>query len=161
DTRAVHAPGAVAISGRDIVAVGPERDVMTAYEGKRSIDAFESVVHPGFVDAHYHATMHTSRGVLESLFGAPGGDNARASFGVFSRWMNLLEPEDEFASAQLACLEMVRNGVTCFLDPGTAFEPERVAEAARKVGVRASLTDPFVWDVEGGLQMASEIERVP
>src|SRR5262249_59831719 len=56
DTRSVHAPGAVAISGRDIVAVGPERDVTTAYVGRRSIDADGSVVHPGFVDAHYHAT---------------------------------------------------------------------------------------------------------
>jgi cytosine/adenosine deaminase-related metal-dependent hydrolase len=27
--------------------------------------------------------------------------------------------------------------------------------------VRASLADPFVWDVEGGLRMASEIERAP
>jgi 5-methylthioadenosine/S-adenosylhomocysteine deaminase len=160
EARSVFMPGAIAIAGRDIVAVGPERDLRNEYEGTRSIDAEGAIVHPGFVDAHYHATMHTSRGVLEGLFGAPGGV-ARASFGVFSRWMNLLEAEDEFASAQLACLEMVRNGVTCFLDPGTAFEPDAVAEAARGVGVRASLADPFVWDVEGGLRMASEIERAP
>src|SRR5439155_25209595 len=52
-------------------------------------------------------------------------------------------------------------GVTCFMEPGTAFEPDAVATAAEQIGVRASVCDPFLWDVEGGLTLASQIKRAP
>src|SRR4051794_7224365 len=160
DAGTVHAPGAVAIVGRDIAAVGPDEELTARYRPGRTVDAGGAVVHPGIVDAHYHVTMHTTRGVIDNLRAEPGGDT-RASFGVFSRWFDAADADDEHASALLACLEMARNGVTCFVDPGTVFDTDAVAEAARRVGVRGSLADPFLWDVEGGLRMASEIRRAP
>jgi 5-methylthioadenosine/S-adenosylhomocysteine deaminase len=45
---------------------------------------------------------------------------------------------------------MLRKGYTFFLEPGTAFSPDAVAEGAAAVGVRGSLGDPFLWDVIDG-----------
>lgn len=45
---------AIAINGDSIVALGPEREILNEYQGKRHIDAQGSVVYPGFIDAHSH-----------------------------------------------------------------------------------------------------------
>src|SRR5690348_2329370 len=60
--RRVFADGAVAISGRDIVAVGPTAEVLAVYEPQRTHDAGGAIVHPGFVECHSHLTLHLARG---------------------------------------------------------------------------------------------------
>ena len=60
--------------------------------------------------------------------------------------MQAVDDDDEYASTLLACLEMLRNGVTCFLEPGTAYEPDAVASAAQRIGIRGSVTDAYLWD---------------
>lgn len=163
--RNVFPNGAIAVDGNTIAAVGPESEVIRRYEPKRTIDAHGALVHPGFIDSHYHVTNHLARGVIPDAPGhgavpapsAPGG----RSIGEYSRWFNALEDEDEYVSSLLACVEMVRAGFTCFMDPGTAFEPDAAAAAVEAVGIRGSLADPFLWDVEGILGMAAEIDRVP
>jgi 5-methylthioadenosine/S-adenosylhomocysteine deaminase len=160
--RTVFPHGAVAISGRDIVAVGPEREVLAAYRADRGIDAHGAVVHPGLVESHYHTTLHLTRGAVSDAPHAvspSGGEGGK--IGLYSAWFNTVDDDDEYASALLACVEMVRNGVTCFMEPGTVFATDAVAAAARAVGVRASLCDPFLWDHPEGLTMATEIERAP
>ena len=132
--RTVFSPGAVAIAGRSIAAVGPDDSIRSQFNASQTIDADGSIVHPGFVDAHYHVTMHTTRGAIADKPGGTAGD-ARASFGGFVEWFNAQDDADEFASAQLACLEMARNGVTCFMEPGTAFAPDAVANAVERVEI--------------------------
>lgn len=150
----VYWPGAVAIDGGRIAAVGLDADVGNAFDARKVIDAQGGVVHPGFVDAHVHATLHTTRGALPDTLAAAD------YFESYVRWFNALNDEDEEASAQLACMEMLHNGVTCFMEAGTAFEPGAVAAAAERIGVRASVTDPFVWDrPDRGL--SSKIRRAP
>jgi 5-methylthioadenosine/S-adenosylhomocysteine deaminase len=162
DRFTVYPHGAVAISGGDIVAVGPERAVRETYDSARLIDAHGAIVHPGFVEAHYHASLHLTRGTISDAPGAvsPSG-GAAGAIGLYSAWFNELDGEDEHASALLACTEMVRNGVTCFLDPGTAIDTDAVAAAVEAVGMRASLADPFLWDNVDGLAMAGEVGRAP
>ena len=46
--------GAVAMDGKNIVAVGPTRAIVAAFRGRRRIDAGGRAVLPGFVDAHTH-----------------------------------------------------------------------------------------------------------
>lgn len=161
DARAVHVPGAVAIRDGVLVAVGPDAEVRGAYAPAATIDAAGAVVHPGLVEPHCHVSMHTSRGMLPDSPPDPAAASARAGFHHFSRWLNALEDEDEHASARLACAEMLLAGVTCFMDPGTAFAPDAVASAATAAGIRGSVADPFLWDVEGGLAMASQLDRAP
>ena len=39
----------------------------------------------------------------------------------FVPFLNAIDDDGEYAAALLACLEMIRNGTTCFLEAGTAF----------------------------------------
>jgi 5-methylthioadenosine/S-adenosylhomocysteine deaminase len=151
--RTIYPAGAVAIDGSTIIAVGPERDVTQGYRARRVIDARGAVVHPGFVDGHCHVTIHLGRGSV------PDDPGVKNGFG-YADWFNHLEDGDEYTQTQCAAVEMLRNGYTCFLEPGTAFDPDAVAEAAEAVGVRGSVADPFLWDVaDGGNQLVAPMAR--
>src|SRR5262245_13935655 len=63
----VVAPGAVAIRGTDIVAVGARNEVAAAYTAARVIDATGRVVMPGLVNTHGHAPMVLYRGLADDL----------------------------------------------------------------------------------------------
>ena len=141
EERHVYPSGAVAITGRRITAVGPDAEVgrLTA---RRTIDAGGGAVHPGLTDAHAHMTLHTTRGAF------PDSPSESQSQDYFTTWMQAVDDDDEYASTLLGGLEMLRNGVTCFLEPGTAYEPDAVASAAQRIGIRGSVTDSYLWDRE-------------
>jgi cytosine/adenosine deaminase-related metal-dependent hydrolase len=142
DERRVYPRGAVAVSGREIADVGPEHEITARFEPYRTIDAHGAVVHPGFVEGHVHVTQHVFR------FAFTGALSWADLGGFFTEFHRTVEDEDEHASSTLACLEMARNGTTCFLEGcGSVLEPDAAAAAAEAVGIRASLGDPFVWDV--------------
>lgn len=152
--RRILSDGAVAITGRLIADVGPSAEVRRRFAARRSIDAKGAVVHPGFVEAHTHVTLHTTRGAF------PDTLNIYRYFDHYARWMDELQPEDEYASTLLGSLEMLLSGVTCFMDGGTIFEPDAAAEAAEKIGIRASLADCYLWDVEASPRF-HRLQRAP
>lgn len=156
--RRVFADGAVAVRGRDIVAVGPTAEVLTQYQPARIIDAKGGVVHPGFVECHTHITYHIARGAFgDTVSYAELGATTELAF------VNAMDDEAEYASTMLACLEMAGNGSTCFIEAGTAYSPAAVADAATRFGMRGLVADPFLWDAqdtEGGYN-AYKLERAP
>jgi len=157
-TGTVHPLGAIAIEGRDIVAIGPERDLSGRFAARHVIDAAGSLVHPCLIDMHYHATFHMVGKMIAEVDTSkedPGPWAARQ----YTALINTLGDEEEHANALLASLDMVRNGVTAFMDPGTAFEPDTIAQAAKAVGIRASIADPWLMD-QRGPQLA-DIDRAP
>ncbi|HXP74951.1 MAG TPA: amidohydrolase family protein [Stellaceae bacterium] len=160
--RTVHPTGAVAVRGHSIAAVGPEAQVLRAWRSPRVLDAGGAVVHPGFIDAHLHVNAQTCRGFFrgDASKGGSGGPS-------YADWKAALRPEDEQAAAGLACIEMLRHGITAFVEPGSAFEPDAVAATTQAVGVRCSLADPYLWDDMSlmdtipGLRSDSLAARVP
>jgi cytosine/adenosine deaminase-related metal-dependent hydrolase len=154
--RRIFTDGALAIRGHTIVAVGPAREVLPAYTAARTISARGAAVHPGFIECHNHATIHTVRGAIDDTISW-----ADVSQDFYVPYWNTVTDEEEHAGTLLACLEMVRNGTTCFLESGTAFEPDVVADAATAVGIRALVGDPFLWDVGGFHADAPEVRRAP
>jgi cytosine/adenosine deaminase-related metal-dependent hydrolase len=154
--RRIFTDGALAVRGHTIVAVGPAREVLPRYTSIQTISAKGAVVHPGFIECHNHATIHTVRGAIDDTI---SWDDVSQDFYV--PYWNTVTDEEEYAGTLLACLEMVRNGTTCFLESGTAFEPDVVADAATAVGIRALVGDPFLWDVGGFHADAPEVKRAP
>src|SRR5207253_2469804 len=59
--------GAVAIDGRDIVAVGTTQDIRRRFRARDTIDATGQVVMPGLVNTHTHAPMVLYRGLADDL----------------------------------------------------------------------------------------------
>jgi len=139
--RAVHSFGAIAVCGHTIAAVGSEAEVLRGWRSARIVDARGAMVHPGYIEAHLHVNAQTSRGFFR-------GDTSKggAAGPSYADWKAELWPEDEQAATALACIEMFRHGITTFVEPGSAFEPDAVAAAAGAAGMRCTLSDPYLWD---------------
>ncbi len=159
--RRVFAQGAIAIRGREIVAVGSERELLRGHRAARTFDAGGAVVHPGMIDAHVHIVHGTCRGIFANTL------NSSTQPVSFADWKADVTPEDEHVATQLAGLEMLRHGYTCFIEPGSVFDSDAVAEAAVSLGIRGLLSGPYVWDDVGpmkhlgGLDSRALYRRVP
>lgn len=130
--RRIITDAAIAITGKDIVAVGKKSDIIGAWHGSTIVDARGGVVTPGFIDCHLHSSFHLSRGLA---------DEANAREFLVQRmypYEAALTPDDVTLSARMAGREMLRHGTTCFVDPGNAH-PERTAEGIAPLGIRAVL----------------------
>jgi guanine deaminase len=132
----------VLIEGDRIAAVGPG---LAAPAGARAIEASGRIVIPGLGNAHTHAASHLARGragnwTLEDLL-----TNAPANYGFRT-------PEDEYLSAAIGAIEMLKTGCTTAYDlymavPAITDEAfEAVVRAYADVGVRVVLA-PAVADV--------------
>ena len=139
--RSIIDRGAIAVKGHSIVAVGSENDVLRHWTAKDAIDAKGAIVHPGYVDAHLHVNAQTCRGFFRGDASKGGADGPN-----YADWKASLTAEDEHAAAGLASVEMLRHGITTYVEPGSAFEPDAVADATQQVGVRCSLAEPYLWD---------------
>ena len=63
----VFSPGAVAIKGGKIVAVGTPSELSSLYSPKQRISRPRSAVLPGLVNTHTHAAMSLFRGIADDL----------------------------------------------------------------------------------------------
>jgi len=106
-----YEPGAVAILGDSILAVGADADVRRAYPGARVVDCGEKVLMPGLVNAHTHIPMTLLRGLADDL---------RLDVWLLGYMMpverEFVTPDFVRLGAQLGCAELIRTGVTCFAD---------------------------------------------
>jgi len=141
--RRIFADGAMAVRQGWIVDIGPSALIRSLWTSKRSIDARGALVHPGFVECHIHLSIHAGRNAINE----PVTWQSQQEF--YSGLWNSVEDRDEYVGSRLACLELALHGATTFMECGTVLEPDAAARAARAVGIRAILGDPFVWD-EGG-----------
>ncbi len=123
-------PGAVAVRGSDIVAVGPAEQVTSAWEAKEVVDCQNHVVMPGLINTHTHAPMTLVRGLADDL---------RLDVWLIGYMMpverEFVQPDFCWLGTQLACAEMARSGITCFAD--MYYYEEAVADATAQAGMRA------------------------
>jgi 5-methylthioadenosine/S-adenosylhomocysteine deaminase len=66
-TREVFHPGAVAIRGEEIVAVGPAAELAARYAPEQTLDYPLGLIMPGLINAHTHAAMSLFRGLADDL----------------------------------------------------------------------------------------------
>jgi 5-methylthioadenosine/S-adenosylhomocysteine deaminase len=128
-SRRVIRDAAIAVDAGKIVAVGKSADIMARYSPKSSVDGRDTVATPGFVDCHLHSSFQLSRGLA---------DEANAQSFLFDRmypYEAALEGDDVRVSATLAAAELLRHGVTCFIDPGN-YHPEASVEGVMATGIR-------------------------
>ena len=60
-------PGAVAIVGDRIIAVGPDSGMCSCFSPVQTIDCGGKVLMPGLVNAHTHVPMTLLRGLADDL----------------------------------------------------------------------------------------------
>ena len=116
------------------------RKINTKLPIRKRMDCSEMIVMPGLVNAHSHLTE-----ILQKSF----RDNARMeiwrSFRTTTEDLAKLTAEEIGLAAELACSEMLKNGVTAVVDhfstrPGVTVEKmEAILGAFAKTGIRGML----------------------
>jgi len=125
-----YEPGAVAVSGDSILAVGPEAEVRKACPAAQVVDCGGKVLMPGLVNAHTHIPMTLMRGLADDL-----RLDVWLQGYVWPVEREFVSPDFVRLGAQLGCAEMIRTGVTCFAD--MYYFEENVAEVTAEAGLRA------------------------
>ncbi|MGA3084428.1 MAG: amidohydrolase [Thermodesulfobacteriota bacterium] len=161
----IHQPGALAIKGDTITAIGPEKELRHLESTAREIlDAQGGAVLPGLINTHTHAAMTLFRGLADDL--------------PLKDWLNHhIFPAEKKLNAQwvywgtsLACAEMILSGTTTFCDM-YLFEAE-VAKTAKEAGIRALVGEvlydfpspnygPLEKGFEYSLQMIQDFKNDP
>src|SRR3989337_276760 len=129
DDYQIFEPGAVAVQGDQIAAVGAEAGILQSYPDAEVIDCGGKILMPGLINAHTHVPMTLLRGLADDL--------------RLDVWLMgyMLPVEREFVSPEfvrlgtlLACAEQIRTGVTTFND--MYYFEEDVAKATADAGLR-------------------------
>ncbi len=122
--------GAIALKSNKIVLVGPAEEVAAKYESDSVIGGSGKVAFPGLVNTHTHAAMVYFRGLADDL--------------PLKVWLeeHIWPAEEKWLSnefvgdaVELACLEMLKAGITVYND--MYFFGDAVARATKQVGMRA------------------------
>jgi 5-methylthioadenosine/S-adenosylhomocysteine deaminase len=133
DARRVIEPGAVAITGDRISAVGTESE-LSNYRADRTVSCTGAAIVPGFVDCHNHLFQGLGRGLGEGLSLWPW---LCEFMWPYASTINRAEAE---VAAYLGAIEAVRAGTTCVVDnhysPADADATLAVVRAIDDVGLR-------------------------
>jgi 5-methylthioadenosine/S-adenosylhomocysteine deaminase len=154
----IFAPGAVAIEGARLVAVGPQEELARRFAAERVLDYPQGLVLPGLINAHTHAAMALFRGLADDL--------------PLEEWLNShIFPAEKHLNYQfvywgtkLAVAEMLLSGTTTFCD--MYLFTDAVAQAAADTGIRAVVGEvlydfpsPNYGKPENGLKFTEELCR--
>jgi|WetSurMetagenome_2_1015567.scaffolds.fasta_scaffold61885_2 5-methylthioadenosine/S-adenosylhomocysteine deaminase len=135
--RRILTPGAVAIDGHTIVAVGSPSEIAAAFAAGDVIDASGSVVLPGLVNTHTHAPMVMYRGLADDLALMDWLQKY-----IFPAEAKTVSPEMVRVGTRLAALEMIESGTTTFAD--MYYFEEEVGRATRAAGLRGVLGETII-----------------
>lgn len=160
DTDTVLNYHAVAVNNGRILAILPTSEARQRYLPDKSEVLDEHILIPGLVNLHTHAAMSLMRGMADDL--------------PLAIWLqeHIWPAEARHASAQfvydgtrLACVEMLKGGITCFND--MYFYPEAAAAAASETGMRAMLgitalefPTPYASDADDYLNKGLAVREV-
>ncbi|MBW2568127.1 MAG: amidohydrolase [Deltaproteobacteria bacterium] len=124
--------GAIAIDGKNIVAVGKSEEIKANYMSGEVIDATNHLIMPGLINSHTHAAMTCFRGIADDIELMDWLNDY-----IFPAEAKNVNTELAFWGSLLACAEMIKSGTTTFCDM-YIFEDE-TAKAAKEAGMRCLL----------------------
>jgi 5-methylthioadenosine/S-adenosylhomocysteine deaminase len=133
----VIADGAVAVVEDRIAAVGPATEVEASYPAAERIDARGGLILPGLINAHTHAPMVLFRGLVDDLELMEWLEDY-----IFPAEAEHVDEEFVRWGTRLACLEMLRGGITTFVD--MYYFDDTIAEEAEGCGMRAVVGETLI-----------------
>lgn len=127
--------GALAIKNGKIIFVG-KRASANKIQAQTKINAKKKIAMPGLINCHTHVPMTLFRGIAE--------DQPLETWLKKTIWPleAKLKSEDVHVGTLLGCLEMIKNGTTCFAD--MYFHEDMVAKAVEKSGLRGVLAEGII-----------------
>jgi 5-methylthioadenosine/S-adenosylhomocysteine deaminase len=129
---AVIKDGAIAIKDTKILKVGTSQEIIGRYAPRMVINGKHKVVFPGLINTHTHAAMVFFRGIADDLPLKEWLENH--IWPLENEWLSPVFISD---AVGLACLEMLKGGVTTYND--MYFYEDAAGKATKKIGMRAVL----------------------
>lgn len=124
--------GAVVVQGKTIIDTGSFDEISKKYSSENIIGGENKAVLPGLINTHTHAAMVYFRGMADDL---PLKEWLEEHiWPAEGKW---LSPEFVSDATELACLEMLKAGITTYND--MYFFEDASGEAAKRLGMRAVL----------------------
>jgi len=129
--------GAVAIRAGNIIDVDSREKITARYRASQQLAGSGMILMPGLINGHTHAAMTLFRGLADDI--------------ALMEWLqhNIFPAEARFVDAdfvrigtQLACWEMIRGGITTFVD--NYFYPDVIARVTEQCGLRAIIGAPVI-----------------
>ena len=133
----LYKDGAVAIKSDKIVAIGKTNEIISKYSAVQTIEAKGKIVMPGFVNTHTHMAMTIFRGIADDLYLQDW--LMKYIFPVEAKYVNA---ENVKIGSQLAMIEMIHSGTTCFNT--MYFFQDEVAKAAKSIGMRGIVSESLI-----------------
>ena len=119
--------GDIYIEGNKIVEIGKN----LSYEAEHKIDATNNIIIPGLINTHTHVGMGGFRGLIEDM---QLDDFLKKTFDLDSK----RNDDDIYHSSMVSIAEMLRNGITSFLD--LYYSEDIIAKAVKDSGIRGFLS---------------------
>jgi 5-methylthioadenosine/S-adenosylhomocysteine deaminase len=129
--------GAIAIRGDAIIAVGSRAELEARYHPTARLEARGKLVMPGLINGHTHVPMTLFRGLADDL----ALDEWLHKY-IFPAEARNVTPDFVRAGARLGVLEMLRGGITTYVDM-YYFEDE-IARVTKQAGMRAVLGETIL-----------------
>ncbi len=128
----VISDGAVAVHGADIRAVGTFDTISEQYSSENILGGKDTVLMPGLINTHTHAAMVYFRGLADDM---PLQDwLEKHIWPVEMKWLTAEFVDD---AIELACVEMLKSGVTTYADQ--YFYQDIAASKLVQIGMRGVL----------------------
>lgn len=124
--------GMVIASENKILDIGKQSELENLYKADEIIDVGNSIIMPGLINTHTHAAMSYFRGLADDL-----PLNKWLEKHIWPAEAKFVKPDFIKKASELACLEMIKSGITCFND--MYFFQEETAKVVQKIGMRAIL----------------------
>lgn len=131
-TRRVIRDAALAVKDGKFAAIGKSAEIAQAWRSEKTVSGKGTVMTPGMVDNHLHSSFQLARGLA---------DEANAQAFLFEHmypYEAAMHEEDVYTSVMLAATEMLRHGVTCYIEPGN-YHPDATVRAVMGAGMRMVL----------------------
>jgi 5-methylthioadenosine/S-adenosylhomocysteine deaminase len=130
--RRIFRDAAVAVKDGKFAAIGKTAAITADWHAHQVVDGSGMVATPGFVDNHLHSSFQLARGLADEA-------NAQSFlFGHMYPYEAAIREEDVSVSVTLAPIEMLRHGVTCYIEPGN-YHPDATVNAVMGAGMRMVL----------------------
>src|SRR3984893_6296552 len=135
--RQILSPGAVAISGSDIVDIDRPETIASRYTAAETIDARDQLILPGLINTHTHAPMVMYRGLADDLALMEWLEKY-----IFPAEAKTVSPVMVRIGTRLAALEMIESGTTTYTD--MYYFEEEIGRATREAGLRGVLGQTII-----------------
>lgn len=141
EEKEVYENGSILIENNIIKAVG-HVDENLIDEDAEIYDAKGKILMPGFVNTHVHLSQQLGRGIADDV--------------TLLTWLreriwpyeSSFDYDDSLISSTACCVELIKSGVTTFLEAGGQYV-DAMVEAVDKTGIRACLTKSVMDNGEG------------